>query len=299
MSHRHAHHDATAAATIAGSSDLAAAADTIRQWLADADRILIGAGAGLSVAAGYDYTDTHRFAELFPALHRRGLRARYQLIGASLPPDLLWGYWATHVTDIRFSPGPHPVYQRLRALVGDTDHFVMTSNVDALFARNGFDPDRVFTPQGDYGRYQCETPCTRETWPSKPIVNTALAAYDPNTGQVTEPAAIPACPNCGGPVFLNVHKGPEYLADPYLPTGRRLQQWINDAPSEERLLVLDIGSGYNTPSVIRWPMERAAAARPNGRLVRINLEHPHVPQELDGRAIGIAAGADAVLQALT
>jgi NAD-dependent SIR2 family protein deacetylase len=129
---------------------------------------------------------------LFPALHRLGLRARYQLIGAPLPPPLLWGYWATHVTDVRFGAGPHPVYQRLRRIVGDRDHFVLTSNVDALFARNGFDPARVFTPQGDYGRYQCEKPCTRETWDSKPIVDAALAAYDPSSGAVTDPAALPA-----------------------------------------------------------------------------------------------------------
>jgi NAD-dependent SIR2 family protein deacetylase len=273
--------------------------DTVRRWLADADRVLIGAGAGLSAAAGYDYGDTTRFAELFPALRRRGLRARYQLIGAHLPPDLLWGYWATHVTDIRFSLGPHPVYRQLRDLVGDRDHFVMTSNVDALFARNGFDPDRIFTVQGDYGRYQCETPCTRETWPSKPIIDRAVAAYDPATGRVTDPDAIPACPRCGGEVFLNVHKGPEYIGDPYLPAGRRLQAWLRDAPADERLLVFDIGSGFNTPSVIRWPMEKIADARPNGRLIRVNPQHPDVPAHLAGRAIGTDVDAGRLLTALT
>ncbi|CAO5179027.1 Deacetylase sirtuin-type domain-containing protein [Frankia sp. AiPs1] len=279
-------------------TDLAAAVEVVQEWLTEADRVLIGAGAGLSAAAGYDYTDTARFAELFPALHRLGLRARYQLIGMPLPPALLWGYWATHVADIRFSAGPHKVYERLRQLIGDRDHFVITSNVDALFPRNGFDADRVFTPQGDYGLYQCETPCTRETWPSEAMIRAACAVYDPATGQVVDPNAIPACPHCGGEVFLNVRKGPEYIGDPHLPTGRRLQQWINAGPVDERLLVLDIGSGYNTPSVIRWPMERLTAARPHGRLVRINPEHPQLPAELDDRAIGIAHGAEDLLDAL-
>lgn len=279
-------------------TDVSSIADTARQWLADADRVLIGAGAGLSAAAGYDYGDTRRFAELFPALHRRGLRARYELIGAPLPAPLLWGYWATHVTDIRFGPGPHRVYQRLRQLIGDRDHFVMTSNVDALFARNGFDPGRVFTPQGDYGRYQCETPCTRDTWESERIIATAAAAYDPETGEVTDPGAIPACPNCGGEVFLNVRKGPEYIVDPYLPAGDRLRRWLAGAPAGERLLVLDIGSGFNTPGVIRRPMERLAHARPHGRLLRVNTLHPDVPEELGGRAIGTAADADDLLTLL-
>ncbi|MEU0565984.1 hypothetical protein ABZ297_11405 [Nonomuraea sp. NPDC005983] len=278
-------------------TDVHAGADALRSWLQEADRILIGAGAGLSVAAGYDYGDSRRFAELFPALYRRGLRARYQLIGLPLPPDLLWGYWAVHVADIRFSPGPHPVYQQLRALIGERDHFVMTSNVDALFARNGFDADRIFTPQGDYGRYQCERPCTRTTWPSQPIITAALAAYDPATGRITDPAAIPSCPGCGGEVFLNVHKGPEYLPDPYLLAGRRLQAWLEESPADTRLLVLDIGSGYNTPSVIRGPMERIARAHPGGRLVRVNPGHPEVPAQLTGRALGIAADIGDLLTA--
>ncbi|MER6169853.1 hypothetical protein [Streptosporangium sp. NPDC001681] len=278
-------------------TDLRAAADTLRSWIGEADRVLIGAGAGLSVAAGYDYADTRRFAELFPALHRLGLRARYQLIGLRLPPDLLWGYWSVHVTDIRFGPGPHPVYRGLRDLVGDRHHFVMTSNVDALFSRNGFDAGRIFTPQGDYGRYQCERPCARDTWPSKPIIDAALAAYDPATGRVTDPAAIPACPNCGGEVFLNVHKGPEYIPDPYLPAGRRLQAWLDDGPADERLLVLDIGSGYNTPTVVRLPMERIARSRAHGRLLRVNPVQPEVPALPGGRALGIAAGAGDLLAA--
>ncbi|KUL25675.1 SIR2 family NAD-dependent protein deacylase [Actinoplanes awajinensis] len=270
------------------------AVDLVRRWLAEADRIVIGAGAGLSAAAGYDYTDTRRFAELFPALHRRGLRARYQLIGARLPAPLMWGYWATHVADIRFGAGGHPVYERLRAVVGDRDHFVLSSNVDGLFTRNGFEPGRVFTPQGDYARYQCEIPCTRETWDSRPIVEAALAAYDPATGEVTDPAAIPACPRCGGEVFLNVRKGPEYLVDPYLATGRRMREWLAGPASGERLVVLDIGTGFNTPGVVRLPMERLAQAHPGARLIRINRDHPEVPAQLGDRAIGLAVGAETV-----
>ncbi|MFI5844508.1 NAD-dependent protein deacetylase of SIR2 family [Catenuloplanes sp. NPDC051500] len=280
-------------------NDTTTAAARVRRWIAEADRIVIGAGAGLSASAGFDYTDTRRFAELFPALHRRGLRARYQLIGTRLPAPLMWGYWATHVADIRFGPGPHPVYERLRALVGDREHVVLSSNVDGLFARNGFDPERIFTPQGDYARYQCEVPCTRETWDSRPIVEAALAAYDPATGEVTDPAAIPACPRCGGEVFLNVRKGPEFIVDPHLAAGRRIQDWLEATPADAKLLVLDVGTGFNTPSVVRWPMERVALGYPNARLVRINLEHPEVPEELAGRAIGLATDAATLLEQLS
>ena len=275
--------------------DLEAAAGTLRAWLGDADRVLITAGAGLSAAAGYDYGDEDRFRELFPALHGLGLRSRY-MVGVPLPPELWWGYWAVHIDDIRFSPGPNPLYQRLSSLVGDKDHWVMTSNVDALFARNGFDPDRVFTPQGDYGRYQCVTPCTPATWDTRPLVTQLLAAYDPATGAVTGP--LPSCPNCGGEVEINVRIGPEFVDAPYLPAGRRLQDWLGTAV-DARLLILEFGAGFNTPGVIRWPGEHLTRQIPHARLVRINPTHPETPADLTGRTLSVPAGADQLLDALT
>ncbi|MGW7207549.1 NAD-dependent protein deacetylase of SIR2 family [Streptomyces sp. NPDC054837] len=276
---------------------LQAQADTARSWLAEADRVLITAGAGLSAAAGYDYADADRFQELFPALHRLGLRSRY-LVGVPLPPALLWGYWAVHIDDIRYSPAPNPLYQRLHTLVGDKDHWVMTSNVDALFVRNGFAADRVFTPQGDYGRYQCTTPCTPTTWDSKPLVDRLLSAYDPDTGVVTDPDALPTCPNCGGEVEINVRIGPEFIDAPYLPAARRLQNWLNETPADTPLLILEFGAGFNTPGVIRHPGEQITRHFPQAHLVRVNPAHPETPADLAGRALSLPAGADQLLDAL-
>lgn len=261
-------------------------------WIAEADRLLITAGAGLSAAAGFDYTDAARFAELFPALHRAGLRARYEMIGRDLPPDYMWGFWAVHTNDIRFNPAPSPLYQRLRGIVGCQDYFVMTSNVDQLFARNGFATDRLYTPQGDYGLYQCLTPCTREVWPSEPIIRAALDSYDPSTGKVG-PQAIPACPNCGGEVFLNVYAGPWYINDHFRPGLERLNDWLTQTQTGERsLVVVEIGAGFNTPGVIRWPSEQITRALPNARLIRINPEQSDIPGDLASRALSVPAGAD-------
>ncbi|WP_217552193.1 NAD-dependent protein deacetylase of SIR2 family [Streptomyces sp. GbtcB6] len=274
------------------------AVETLRSWLAEADRVLVAAGAGLSAAAGFDYGDAQRFRELLPALYRLGLRSRY-LLGVPLPADMMWGYWAVHIDDIRHSPGTNELYRRLRTLVGDRDHWVVTSNVDALFARNGFAADRVFTPQGDYGRLQCTVPCTRETWPSKPYFDRILAVYDRESGRVTDPAALPQCPRCGAAVFPNVRVGPEFVDDAYLPAGRRLSRWLDRAPADGRLLVLEIGAGFNTPGVIRMPMENLVRHTPRARLVRVNPDHPDVPSDLGDRALSLPYGAGSLLDALT
>ncbi|KOG09545.1 NAD-dependent protein deacetylase of SIR2 family [Streptomyces viridochromogenes] len=270
--------------------------ETIRAWLEEADRVLIAAGAGLSAAAGYDYGDTERFRELFPALYRLGLRSRY-LLGVPLPTDMMWGYWAVHIDDIRYDPEPNPLYRKLRELVGHRDHWVMTSNVDALFARNGFEADRIFTPQGDYGRLQCAVPCSRDTWPSRPFLDAILASYDRDTGRVTDPA-LPCCPRCGADIFPNVRVGPEFVDDAHLPAGRRLVQWLDDAPTDSTLLVLEIGAGFNTPGVIRHPTENLVRQTPRARLVRINPAHPDVPSDLGERALSVPLGGDRLLDGL-
>ncbi len=268
------------------------------EWLKSADRVLITAGAGLSAAAGFDYTDEGRFAELFPALHRAGLRARYEMIGRDLPPEYLWGFWAVHAEDVRFSPEPSPLYERLHGIVDGRDYFVMTSNVDRLFPRNGFDEDRLYTPQGDYGLYQCLTPCTRQVWPSEPIIRKALDHYDPTTGKV-DPEAIPSCPNCGGEVFLNVNADGWYINDHFLPGLDRLNDWlVQTREVGDTLVVVEIGAGFNTPSVIRWPGERVTRVVPNARFIRINRDHPEVPDDLADRALAIAVDAGTAIDQL-
>lgn len=73
-------------------------------------------------------------------------------------------------------------------VVRGKDRFVLTTNVDALLVRNGFDPERVWSIQGDYAFLQCLRPCTREVWPSAPFLQRALAAIDPVTQEVADPA---------------------------------------------------------------------------------------------------------------
>ncbi len=178
---------------------------------------------------------------------------------------------------------PNPLYQSLRALAGDRRHGVLTSNVDALFARNGFTTDALYTPQGDYALYQCLTPCTRQVWDSRPILGRILEDYDPRTGTTSE-EAVPKCPNCGGKVNLNVYAGSWYINDHFQPDSKPSQSVpFPTQSSGESLTILEIGV-LNTPAVVRWPVEELVRQIPSARLVRINPENPGVPDEIGDRA---------------
>jgi NAD-dependent SIR2 family protein deacetylase len=282
----------------AKATSIAQDARTVRQWIDASDRVLIGAGAGLSADAGVDYTNEADFASKFPLLVRRGIRAAYQMIGyTALPPDLFWGYWLLHVNEVRFGDGGRRVYQLLHELVKDKDTFVLTSNVDALFVRNGFSDERVCSIQGDFAFLQCLRPCSDELWPSAPVLDRLIPEIDCETGSLRDGSLAPICPRCGGPVFFNVRGGDWFVEAPWRRQFASLQRWVPSA-SNERLLVLDIGSGFNTPGVVRWPMERVAAAVPTARFVRINRHEPDMRVDIGVRALTVAAGALEVIEAV-
>jgi NAD-dependent SIR2 family protein deacetylase len=256
----------------------------------EADGILIGAGAGLSADAGLDYTDTARFARLFPGMVKRGFRMQAELVGyTGWNPEVQWGYLATHVNEMRFKAPPHQVYGRLLDLVRNKDYFVMTSNVDGMFVKNGFEEERIFTPQGNYALMQCLKPCRNTTWPTKPVIDLILPKIDPETQEVTDPEVIPRCPNCGGPVFMNVRGGDWFVEEPYLEQADRFSDWVKRTRS--RLLGLEIGAGFNTPGIIRWPMERVVHFHPNGHLIRVNLQWPQVPKEIADKSVSLRCSA--------
>jgi NAD-dependent SIR2 family protein deacetylase len=280
------------------SADLARAAALIAEWIDEADSVVIGAGSGLSAAAGLDFGDQSDFATRFPGLVKRGLKAAYEMIGYSdLPAAAFWGFWAVHVMQMRFADGTSPVYDGLCRVTERTERFVLTSNVDAMFARNGFDPHRVWSIQGDYAFLQCLRPCTTEVWASAPVLSRALAALDPETQEIADPGRVPRCIRCGGDVFMNVRGGRWFVEEPYQEQMERWRRWIAEQ-SKGRLLLLDIGSGFNTPGVIRWPMERMAMRLPTSRLVRINLHDARVPRALGGRGLSVPAGAREAIEAV-
>lgn len=267
-------------------------------WLKEADKVLIAAGAGMSAAAGIDYGDRQRFAELFPAFVKKGFRARYELIGdRSLSEEDFWAYWAIHVADIGFGERDDKPYRELEALTRDKDRFVFTSNADMLFRRNGFDPQRLFTPQGEYGRLQCVRACQPLTWPSEPELRRVLDHTDPDLQTVVDRAALPRCPHCGGRVFLNVRIDRHFVEAPYVEQSARLDAWLSGV-GNQRLLILEFGAGFNTPGVIRWPCENLVHTLPNARMVRVNPDQRGFRWPLADHALSIPTDAGAFITEL-
>lgn len=271
----------------------------IGKLIRDAKVALIGAGAGMSAAAGIDYTDSERFRQLFPVMYRRGFRNNYQLMGyQGLSEAITWGYHAMHVQNVAYDHQQATVYQQLFSLVKEKEYFVITSNVDTMFAKNGFDTERIFTPQGNYKLMQCMQPCSDETYDTRPILDRLLAHLDPLTHEITDPAVIPRCPRCGGDMFMNVRGGKWFIEKPYEQQRARFQAWIHQH-LHTPMVIMDMGTGFNTPGVIRWPMEQITYHNPSAYLLRFNRDHPEVPAEIAARSHQIKGNISEMLAMLS
>ncbi|MBY8913923.1 hypothetical protein KY305_14360 [Bacillus sp. YC2] len=266
--------------------------------LQQADCVLIGAGAGLSASAGIDYGDTKIFERLFTPLMKKGFRRQYELIGYNdWMEEEKWAYWATHVNYVRFEFPPSPVYQALLNLVKNKDYFVITTNVDGMFEKAGFDVNRLCTPQGDYAQYQCNKPCTHETWPTKPVIDKILPNIDQSTLTIKDSSLVPHCANCGGPVFLNVRVDDSFIDDPYVNQWEKYRDWLQTTQNK-KLFVIEFGVGFNTPSIIRWPFENIVYNHSQASLLRVNQNDSDVPKEIIHKSICVEKNAKEVIESI-
>ena len=163
--------------------------DKLREALSDADAVLIGAGSGLSAAAGYLYFG-ERFERYFSDFRKKyGIRDMYS--GGFYPFGSLeeyWAWWSRHIYWNRYAAIPNDTYQKLLDLVKDKDYFVLTTNVDHCFQRAGFDKHRLFYTQGDYGLFQCSRPCCQKTYDNEEAVRKMLIAQGYEMEKLERPA---------------------------------------------------------------------------------------------------------------
>ena len=278
------------------TQNFSAQVDKLRDALAMADAVVVGAGAGLSTAAGYTYSGP-RFSRLFGDFAARyGFSDMYS--GGFYPYDTLeehWAFWSRYVMCNRYDPIPGRVYQQLLDLLRDRDYFVLTTNVDHCFQRAGFDQRRLFYTQGDYGLFQCSRPCCQETWDNE---NAIRAMVDQQSDLRIPGELVPHCPHCGAPATMNLRSDGTFVEDEgWHKAAARYSEFLRRHEGM-RTLYLEIGVGGNTPGIIKYPFWQMTAANPRATYACVNLGEAYAPRELERQSILIDAGANEVIARL-
>ena len=243
--------------------------DFLRQAIREADHIIIGAGSGLSTAAGIDYGGEEFRCEFAPWIERYGFTDLYT---SSFYPfetqEEYWAYWAKHIWFSRYRTGATGLYKML--LRRFPEAFVVTTNVDGQFELAGFATERIFATQGDYRWFQPASGTPKILIDNHEWVMRVLPLIE-DCRIPTE--MIPTMPD-GSPAAMNLRVDDTFVEDfRWHQQACRYTDFVQKA-SQGNLLLLEFGIGYNTPGIIRLPFEQMAQSFPHTTLVRFNRDNP-------------------------
>ena len=270
--------------------------DRIKEELAQADAVLIGAGAGLSTAAGFTYAGD-RFQKYFHDFEEKyGFYDMYS--GGFYPfPTLeeFWAYWSRNIYINRYGQPAGKPYEDLLHLVRGKNYFVLTTNVDHRFQVAGFDKSRLFYTQGDYGLFQCSRPCRAVTYDNETAVRKMLQEQK----DMRIPASlVPRCPKCGSPMALNLRSDETFVEDAGWHAAAERYHRFLERYADRRMLLFELGVGGNTPGIIKYPFWRMANRNTKATYVCINLGEAYAPREIAARSVCLNADVGDVLAAL-
>ena len=267
-----------------------------------ADAVVVGAGAGLSTAAGFTYSG-ERFEKYFADfIGKYGFTDMYTAGFHHFPTEEEhWAYWSRHIFYNRYVPAPKPVYDNLLKLVKSKDYFVITTNVDHQFQKAGFDKKRLFYTQGDYGLFQCAKPCHQKTYDNEEIIRNMID-YQVKTRFIASPQIptemIPHCPVCGGPMKVNLRADDTFVEDDgWHAAAERYIEFIKQHQNG-RILYWDLGIGSNTPTIIKLPFMQMTLKNPEATYATVNFGEAFTVEQIKNRSIVIDGDIGEVLEEL-
>lgn len=278
------------------TKDCSGSVDGLRAALDRADAVLIGAGSGISTAAGFTYSGA-RFERFFSDfIDAYGISDLYT--GGFWPFGSLeerWAWWSRHIYYNRYVPAPKPVYDDVLRLVRDKDYFVLTTNVDHQFQSAGFDKKRLFYMQGDYGLWQCSALCHSETYDNETAVRLMVSEQK---GMRIPSELVPRCPRCGRPMTMNLRVDGSFVQDEgWYRAKDRYDDYLRRHEGM-RVLLLELGAGMNTPVWIKYPFWRMAERNENATYACLNLGETYAPPEIAERSICLDDDIESTLKRL-
>lgn len=259
--------------------------ERLNKALYQADAVLIGAGAGLSTAAGFTYSG-ERFERYFSDFAQKyGIRDMYS--GGFYPfdtPEETWAWWSRHIFVNRYDVSAGKPYLDLLRLVQNKDYFVLTTNVDHQFQLAGFDKKRLFYTQGDYGLWQCSKSCHNKTYDNEQAVR-QMVREQRDMRIPTE--LVPRCPVCGALMAMNLRCDDLFVQDDgWYAAQSRYDDFIRRHKNLD-ILYLELGVGFNTPGIIKLPFWQMTAENPRATYACLNMGEAFCPDEIAEQSVCI------------
>lgn len=282
----------------------------LRDAIQNADEIMVGAGAGMSTAAGFVYAGD-RFNQYFSDFEKKyGFHDMYT--GGFYnydTPEEYWGYWCRYIYVNRYMDAPKRTHFDLYELIKEKDYFVLTTNVDHCFQKAGFDKKRLFYTQGDYGLFQCSEPCHDVNYENEEVIrqmilsqgyiisedNSLTVPEGITLGMTVPTELIPKCPKCGKPMTMNLRADNTFVQDEGWYRASECYENFVRRHKEMNILYLELGVGFNTPGIIKYNFWNLTNRNPKATYACLNFGQAYAPEEIQRRSFCIDGDIDVIL----
>ena len=256
----------------------------IKKLIEQADCILIGAGAGLSTSAGINYAGDEFEKEFAPFIKKYGFTDLYTASFYEFETEEeKWAYFAKHIKFADTGRKATPLYKNIYELVKNKSYFVITTNVDDQFEKAGFEKNKIFATQGSYSKLQCSEACHNKLYDDTELVNRMIEETDCNLKIPTN--LVPICPVCKERMEVNLRKDAYFVQDEnWYKQSKAYEDFVNNA-KDKKVILLELGVGFNTPIIIRFPFEQMTMQNKNWNLVRINKDNVITWNDIEEKSI--------------
>ena len=256
----------------------------IKKLIEQADCILIGAGAGLSTSAGINYAGEEFKKEFAPFIKKYGFTDLYTASFYEFETEEeKWAYFAKHIKFADTGRKATPLYKNIYELVKNKSYFVITTNVDDQFEKAGFEKNKIFATQGSYSKLQCSKACHNKLYDNTELVNRMIEETDCNLKIPTN--LVPICPVCKERMDVNLRKDAYFVQDEnWYKQSKAYEDFVNNA-KDKKVILLELGVGFNTPIIIRFPFEQMTMQNKNWNLVRINKDNVITWNDIEEKSI--------------
>lgn len=256
----------------------------IKKLIEQADCILIGAGAGLSTSAGIDYAGDEFKKEFAPFIKKYGFTDLYTASFYEFETEEeKWAYFAKHIKFADTGRKATPLYKNIYELVKNKSYFVITTNVDDQFEKAGFEKNKIFATQGSYSKLQCSGACHNKLYDDTELVNRMIEETDCNLKIPTN--LVPICPVCKERMEVNLRKDAYFVQDEnWYKQSKAYEDFVNNS-KDKKVILLELGVGFNTPIIIRFPFEQMTMQNKNWNLVRINKDNVMTWNDIEEKSI--------------
>jgi NAD-dependent SIR2 family protein deacetylase len=265
-----------------------------KEFIKQADAILITAGAGIGVDSGLpDFRSYNGFWRQYPVLENMNLS--FEEIASpmhfTINPPLAWAFYG-HRLNMYRETKPHEGFRMLLDLVRskDNNYFIYTSNVDGAFQKAGFDENNIYEIHGSIHYLQCsEHSCKSGIWENNEDIEVDMDKF--------EAIDIPICKECGDIARPNIlmfwdggfkhHRGSEQK--------KRYSKWLREN-RDKKIAIIEVGAGINIPTV-RQEGKHLSFNFPDAKLIRINPKHHSIDDKTNGLEIPLG-GLDGLTKLL-